>query len=45
MNEKLEESESEIFSNIAKLNQISKNARYVQYCIKILGLLLCPATH
>lgn len=33
------------FQILPNLKQISKNARYVQYCIKILGLLLCPATH
>lgn len=34
INEKLEKSDSAISSNIAKFEPVSKNARYVQYCIK-----------
>lgn len=33
------------FQIFPDLTQICKNSSYLQYCTKILGLLLCPATH
>ena len=34
INEKLEKLDNEISSNISKFEPVSKNARYIQYCIK-----------